>query len=302
MWFNRPKRRRNFLRQAQVAPYRARRFKNPYFQRTSKRSKLPFAVAGVIIGLLIALTSFFFTAPLFTITSVRVEGVETVNPKEIRQLVEDYLNSSVWLVLKHNNRFLFKEKKLRQKLEKDYFFSSLKISREGHSLAIVLKERVSSFLWLSDGEAYLLDNTGTVIRATSNEEASEIMNPPPLFGVTRDGGLMPETNKILVFKDLEENPITIGASILPEDELKNVRTFFEAMQTADVVIERFELNQSVGKWLKAITQSGYSILIDPTGNVLKQADSLLLLLREQIKDPAALEYIDVRFGDRVYYK
>lgn len=302
MFFNRPKKRRNFFRKAQMAPYQARRFRNPYFQQTSKRSKMPFAIAGIVLGLVIALTSFFFTAPVFTINAVRVEGAETINPKDIRTLAEDYMNSRALLIFKKTNRFLFSEKKLKEKLEKNYSFSSLEVSREGHTLAIVLKEKVSSFLWETNGLSYLLDQTGQVIRLTSAEEATAITNPPLLYGVTQDGNLMPESIQILVFRDLADNSVAIGQAALSENEVKNIRSFFDAMQTSGVSIERFELNRAVGTWFKAVTRNGYDILLDPSSDVLKQADGVLLILHDQVKDPAALEYIDVRFGDHVYYK
>ena len=285
-----------------MAPYEARRFKNPYFQQTSKHSKWPFAIAGISIGLVVALTSFFFTAPVFTINAVRVEGAETINPKDIRTITEDYLDSRSLLIFKKNNRFLFNEEDLTEKLAKNYSFSSLKIKREGQTLAIVLKEKVSSFLWLSNDASYLLDNAGSVIRAISAEESTDILNPPLLSGVTKDGNLMPESIKILVFKDLANNPVAIGQAVLSESEVKNIRSFFDAMQTSGVSIERFELNRAVGAWFKAVTRNGYDILLDPSSDVLKQADSVLLILREQKKDPSSLEYIDVRFGDHVYYK
>jgi hypothetical protein len=302
-WFTKhPKTRRNFFRKAQLLPYRAHRFQNQNFRQKTKLPAWPLIIVGASIGLIIALTSFFFTSPVFVISTVRVEGAATVNPIDIRNIAETYLSSSSWLVFKKNNRFLFDTKDLQKELAKKYTFSSLEIEREGHTLAIVFKEKVSSFLWLSNGVSYLLDDTGLVIRTTTSEETSAIMNPPILQGPTLDGTLIPEPVKILVFKDLADMPVLIGKTVLLENEVKNVRTFFDALQTAGIFIESFELNRSVGAWLKAVTRNGYSILFDPNSDVSKQADNTLLLLREQIKDVSVLEYIDVRFGDHVYYK
>lgn len=302
MWFKRPNRRRNFFRKVQTEPYQARRFKNPYFQHASNSSKWPFVIAGLALGFTIALTSFFFTAPIFTISSVRVEGAETINPKDIRLIAEEYINSRAFLIFKKSNRFLLNKDDLKKELEADYSFSSLEVKREGQTLAIILKEKVSSFLWQSGEVSYLLDNTGAVIRATSVEETVDIMNPPLLYGVTKDGTLMPESIKILVFKDLTNETVQIGKIVLSENEVKNTRSFFDAMQDSGIFIEAFELNRNVGSWLKAVTRNGYDILFDPTGDAPEQADNVLIILRNQVKDPTVLEYIDVRFGDHVYYK
>ncbi|HBR80348.1 MAG: hypothetical protein UX09_C0004G0017 [Candidatus Uhrbacteria bacterium GW2011_GWE2_45_35] len=302
MFFSKQKKRRNFFRKAQVAPYQAHRFKNPYFRAKAKAPTWPLAAAGAAIGLLIALSSFFITAPIFTISSVRVEGAETINPKEIRDLAEDYLSSRSLLFFKTSNRLFFNEEKMRSLLEDKYSFSTLDVKREKQTLAIIFKEKISSFLWLTNSNSYLLDETGSVIRATPTEETELILSPPLIQGPTKIGGLIPETVKILVFQDLANKPISVGDAVLLENEVYNVRTFFEAMYSAGIIIDRFELNRSIGSWLKAETQEGFDLLFDPSGDVLQQADNVLLLLKDQVKDRSALEYIDVRFGDHVYYK
>ena len=285
-----------------MAPYQARRFQNPYFKAKIKLPAWPLILIGFGLGLFIALTSFFFTAPLFVISSIRIEGAETINPKEIREVAETYLSKHAFLIFKNNNRFLFDEKTLSDLLEDRYSFSALEIEREKQTLAIILKEKVSSFLWLTGETSYLLDENGLVIRAITAEETATIASPPLLQGPTRDGTLIPETIKILVFRDLTNKPVEIGETVLSEDEVHNVRTFFEAVYPSGVVIERFDLNREIGAWLKAATREGFDILFDPSQDVLPQADNVILLLRDQIKDRSSLEYLDVRFGDHLYYK
>ena len=51
-----------------------------------------------------------------------------------------------------------------------------------------------------------------------------------------------------------------------------------------------------------MTQVGYSILFDLTGNIDEQFRNLMVVLQEQVEDPTRLEYIDLRFGDKVYFK
>lgn len=302
MWLGRKKKRRDFFRKVQAEPYQARRFKNPFFQSESRRSRWPFIAIGTVVGLAIALISFFFTAPIFAITSVRVEGAETVNPGEIRKIAETHLDSRVFFIFKRANRFLFNNDQLKEKLEEKYFFSSLEIKREGQGLAIVLEEKISSFLWLTADASYSLDQAGRVIRAVSSEEAKAIVDPPPLFGPTRDGTPMSEPTEILVFHDLAARPVVVGEAVLFETETENTRLFFETMRSAGLIITSFEFNRAVGAWFRAATDGGFDILFDPNSDVSKQADRVLTLLKDQIKDTTVLEYIDVRFGDRVYYK
>lgn len=302
MRFRYSKKRRNFFRKAQVAPYQTRRFRNPYFHQPNRRSGLLLAVLGLCLGLFIALIGFFFTSPIFAITSARVEGAETINPAALRSIAEDYLDSRAFLLFQHNNRFLFSEKKCRQLLEKEYSFSSLDLTREGKTLAIVLKEKVSSFLWLTGRQSFLADNTGVIIRSVQEEEALSLMNPPLLQGPTPDGSLLDEPTIVLTFRDLDNTPVSVNQSVLSIAELSASRQFFDALRAAGVYLEHFEINRLAGSWFKAVTKDGYAILFEPTADTEKQAANVLLVLQNQAGNLVELEYIDVRFGDHVYYK
>lgn len=303
MLLNRPRPRRNFFRKAQVAPYQSRRFQNPFFKEKAKRKTWLLALSGVLLGFVIALTSFFFTAPIFSITSVRVEGVETIKPEEIRIVVENYLSSSALFIFHKNNRFLFDEQILRKKIDGTFAFSELIIKREGKTLAIIVKERTSSFLWQNSNQSFLLDANGTVIREISNDEVGAFLSPPPLFGATKNGEFLPETAAILVFYDLNElTKIVVGQPVLTTQDFNSSRNFYEALRGLGIYLQRFELNQEVGTWMKVLTNDNYYILFDPRSDVTTQVNNLNLVLKNQIKDINQLEYIDVRFGDHVYYK
>lgn len=54
--------------------------------------------------------------------------------------------------------------------------------------------------------------------------------------------------------------------------------------------------------MTAFTEAGYAVLFDPALPIDSQADNLAVVLRERVPDPSRLQYVDVRFGDYVYYK
>jgi hypothetical protein len=62
------------------------------------------------------------------------------------------------------------------------------------------------------------------------------------------------------------------------------------------------IDRLAGKWMSVAAREGYDILFDPGGNIVQQAMNLAVVRRDQIKDRQNLRYIDLRFGDHVYFK
>ena len=260
------------------------------------------AIAGFSLGLFTALISFFLTAPIFEINNTRVEGIETVNPKEIRTIIDNYLSSRAWLFFDHHNRFLFSTKNLEKKLNEQYSFLSLQITREKQSLIIIIKEKISSFVWITNDAPFLLDDNGVVIRSIPTNELDVLIHPPALQGPTTNNQPIFDPVNLLIFKDLEGKSVFIDQPLFSAAEIQNIKTLTTSLEKNQIYLKDFELNRVVGAWFKANTVGGFSILFDPTVNIDQQINNLFLVLREKISEPNKLEYIDVRFDNHVYYK
>ncbi len=54
--------------------------------------------------------------------------------------------------------------------------------------------------------------------------------------------------------------------------------------------------------IDARTNEGWQAIFMPSQNFSQQLDNLKIVLREKLKNRENLEYIDLRFGNRVFYK
>lgn len=305
---------RNHFRNTQKKRYEARRFRNPFFQKKPKRHYKELVISVLLIGVIGAMTWFFLGSRFFAIQNVTVTGTETISSDELVARVWNELNQSRALFFSASNRFLFDLDLLQKALSTSYFFETLTIDQtcgwkgEGCSLVIFAKEKTSQLLWKSDDRIYLVDLQGMVIRELSPQER-EVWNapPPPPPEPLPDGTIPSETplhplKKLPVFIDENSANVSVGTAVLSEVEVTNAFQFFERLKSTGITFTSTRVDRLAGKWMSLQTTVGYDILFDASGDVNAQANALMVLLRDTVKDPSGLEYIDLRFGDHVYYK
>ncbi len=299
---NPPRRRRNFFRRAQLKRYKARPFQNPYFRKHPKRPLLSFAIGGLVCGTILAMGSFLLTSPRFVLTSVSVEGATSTNPRIIRDAVETYLDTPRFIFFRARNRFLYQEDRLREHLATQFRFEYLDIRLAAQNLRLTVKEKISSVIWVSGDRSYLVDATGSVIRELNAEELASSLSPPPIQGPSREGEELAQDPGLIVVEDRAKSPVEVGGSVLGKEDVERMIAFADGLKKMGILTVRHELDRTVGAWLRVATDDGYDILFDPASDVDGQLNRLTAVLKDQIRDPSTLEYIDLRFGNRVYFK
>ncbi len=304
---------RDQFRLLQRKRYDAKRFSNPYFQRERKRNwKAIVLVSGIGLAV-ICLVSVVFASPFFAIRSVEVTGTDTVSPDEIRDRVWAELGRRRLGVFRASNRFLYDERKLRDSLESAFAFETLSIERtcdwgSGCVLRIAVHERTSQLLWSSGDRLYLVDLRGTAIRELTPEEVAswKAPGPPPQDPLPNGSLPLPEaTNplkKLPLFVDLNASPLAVGSNALTETEVTNLLDFEKRLSAMNVLFSQVDVDRLAGKWMAVKTLAGFNILIDASGDIPAQILNLQVLLRDTLKDTKNLQYVDLRFGDHVYYK
>lgn len=305
---------RNHFRLREKKRYDARRFHNPYFQSKPKRNwKLIVLATGVGLSV-ICLVSFVFGSPYFAIASVTVAGTETVSSDEIVAKTWAELDRRRLLFFSGKNRFLYDEEGLRAMLSAAYAFDALEIARTcswthgGCSVAIQVKEKTSQLLWVSEPRVYLVDLKGVAIRELSADELAQWTAPDPVSLPPNPDGTVPPTpspsplKRLPVFEDVNAAPVEIGSYVLSEEEISNLFSFEQKLLASGTTFTRTRIDRLAGKWMAIHTTIGYDIFVDAVGDVDSQFANLQTVLRDKIPDPTAIQYIDLRFGDHVYYK
>lgn len=269
-------------------------FKSPLHLRrqnnVSKRMKLDVIL---LISCVVLWIYFLFFSPLFIFKKVDIQIENDFKEKElIKEQVTNYFNSAYFFSLYKKNYFLFSENKLKQNLSEFFFIKNIeakKIFPNGLSIKI---ERIKPrFILNLPYETLYLDNDGIVLEKYLNSASNTVkfQNDMPLISVNQDSELN--------IKDV----------VFSKDFLEFIDKFYSLFknQQQNLNIESFEakdIRQSQGSLKVRIKNNGY-LYLNTNSSPEYQLENFLTIYKEKIQPQnKVFEYIDLRFGDKVYIK
>lgn len=272
---------RNHFHRLQQKRYSRGAYRNPYFQAPKTPvEKYLYALAGGTF-LFFSVAIYFYAYPAFAIKTVEIRGLDPLSNKEMELRIHDYLGQSHVLFFYNTNRFLFSEKKFQEFISKTFAFDQLDLKLKKQTLQLTIKERTSDVIWKTGEESYLADLQGVITQKIDSQ--SPVRTLP-------------------ILTDRNNKPVTIGDHVLSEDQIKHIIAFESILSNQGYGFREAQIDLQAGKWMGIVTLQGYVILFDPDADLQAQFERLKAVLHDTIKDTSQLQYIDLRFGDHVYYK
>lgn len=250
--------------------------------RRRRRRALRASVTGLLVtGLLAGLVA-LAQAPFLRITAIAVAGAKTVPQAKVESLVREQLQGSYFYLFPKNNILLYPKGDIERALLAEYGeFKSVKARAENfRTLALAVVERESKALWCSSSAeaagdepetCYLMDDEGVAYA------------PAPQFS----------------------EPIYIEYRGEVREHFKNLSALVDAVaQTQPDNPVRTVIADESGD-ARVYFQKDFLLifsLADGGGDIFERFS--LALAAEPFKNRALadFEYLDLRFGDKLYYK
>ncbi len=279
---------RDYFQQAQKRRYQTRSYRNPHLE---SRTSIPWKVVAFVLGgfgLVIGLLAGIFGHSMFRIDQIEIKGLEYIDTTTLEASISSYVHDNVFFVFERSNRFLFSSEDLAILLKEQFALANVSIGLQEGTLFIQLEERTSNLFWRTQGKLFVVDLEGVVVREVVNAD-DQILQQANL-------------SELPIFIDANDVLVDVGSLVLTPKEIEQAFVFFEYLNQANIGYTYIELDRLAGKWARLETEQGYSILFDLTGDVHEQYNNLSVVLQEQVSDPSILEYIDLRFGDKIYFK
>jgi len=237
------------------------------------KTKIFWEIIGLVIFLLILFYVFVFSS-VFQVREVQILGNEKVASEEMLQLI--YPKIEQRLIFKTKSLFLINSQNIKNHILDNFFLiDKVNINKKlFHSLIIEIQEREHLAIVCQE-QCFKVDEKGI---------AFEPVN---------------DLSGIVVYLNKE---ILLGNQIISPAHLKSIHLINSSFENnTDIGSERVTLLENV---LEIMTDKNFKVIFSLDNNVEDQILNLDLVLKEKIsqEDLVGLEYIDLRFGNKVYFK
>lgn len=300
----------------------ALRLYNPYkTTKTASHLKIKWAVLPII---LISWVGLLLYLPFFKINKTIYTGLKIIKQSEIDEIVQNELNphQKIW---PSNNYFIFNDDSLTQILKNKFSLNSITITKIfPNSLNIQLQEKISAGIY-DDGEGYyLLDNEGNNIKYLRQIEADEFTYTTSTASFSTSTSFTTSTvaassTKMLVgavhapdyqriVNEFGDYPIIFNKGLKKNSDkdhhliethtMQGLMAFYNALRSAKTIQANYFIIDRSETGITVVTDKPFSIKFQPTDNIDQQISKLQIFL----KNNRPTDYIDLRFGDRIYWK
>lgn len=272
-------------------------YDNPYFSSAKKKGVAHVASSislktKIIFFLILSASSFFIWLFLYSkyfliydidINIEKVNDIGGLSESEIEKITREQLRSR-YIFLPGNNIFLFKEDDLYQKLNKDLAFESINITKKlPNKLLIDIKEISYALIWKENNEFYYITINGEVISSVYEEDMKNI------FPLIENRGV-----DLITENSINDKANHLRLAVLLYKDFKD---------TNILNVEKFILGNQNENTLTMKILDGPEVYFSTINEVGPQKDNLLILKDGKLKnDLYSKSYVDLRYGDMIYYR
>jgi hypothetical protein len=252
---------------------------------------------------LLALLAAFFYCPGFSITTVEVSGQQLVPAEELRELAESSLAGYYAGLLPRRHLLFYPRSEIAQKIRAAYpAIVGVELRLQNwNQLVVTVKERSSNLLWCASAslpntkDCYFMDEGGLVFAsapAFAGGTYEEIYAP---FSGSPVGKRYLLARHLQAIRQVEAGLLEImKRSPLASSTVERVY-YLGRDELSLTILDSSRLN----RWSLKLSIAG------PIPDILSNFDSVVtadVFEKDFIKNKGRLEYFDLRYGRKVYYR
>ena len=271
---------------------------NPYFRsRAADRvamsrvkntaSRLPFKFWVYLFTIILVLCGTgwaLFFSPFFIISQVDVTGTDEVRAREVEDMLWQQTDESRFYALSQNRLPLFDSSNLQSRILERYNLEKVNIRKKlPNSITIELTEKKPVAVWFEMDTYYIVDEQGYMLRIIPGA----IADLPIIYNNAH-----PQYNEQSKQFYNQSGVIAMARDI--QSQLESSLSFLNVYQMT-VTQEK--------NTLTLILKDGPLIYLSTGQPLMTQVEHLTTLHNTELKNQwSKLDYVDLRFGDKLYYK
>lgn len=250
------------------------------------------------IAVLFSLIIYGLQRPEVNIKNIEVEGTSVLKSEFLKDTAKVELNGSYLWIIPKTSAFFYPKKAILNRLIKQFKrINTIQVEKMGfNTIYIRVTERPERYLWCgrdliefrgSENKCYFIDSGGYVFSPAPYYSGNLFLE---FYGPLRGG----------------ENDHPVGGIVLPEERFRDLVLFNESLQNMDIPATKVFIDSNDDYEFTLL--DGGKLLVGGKNDLAKNSEYIELALNtdplkskmEKTRD--RLLYLDVRFGNKVYFK
>lgn len=261
-----------------------RKFRSPELRDKRRKRLVRFFIFYIGAGIILA-TSLVFLLRIewFKIKSIEVAGNSVEASQNISDITKERLAGNYLYFIPKSNFLLYPRRTLRESLLYSFKrFEAVDVSYEGdNTLFVDVKERKPLWLWCENQDCYFMDKSGYVFAKAPNFSGNVYLRA--------SGGL-----------DVQNGEV-IGSVFADNWNFEELKGFVESIKVKGFVPVKVAITPENDAEL--VLKNGEVIKLSPTKSLsAAHADFENALASGLISSEIPLQYIDLRFDNKIFYK
>lgn len=292
-----------------------RRYENPYFSRAMPRKSWP-RIAGTLAMVTLAVgLGFFWFTPLLAWQGIIIEGARPATARAVWERVQRYGQEKSLGRMRSSHISLLASDRLAQQLSDELFLDVARVHRDGRVVVVSVIERTPKLIIIAKDGYYLGDGQGSALSALPDDLAVRLSR----FPLTRIATTTSPTGTVMldpIYRDIVQASSTLPTFVLQDRDTvvlratpltKSQRSFLwsllgEGEQRLGSSIRSIARTGPGGAFLDVRVEEGWTARLDSDRDLQDQLNALARVLSGLSITRTSLDYIDVRFKDRAFYK
>ena len=261
---------------------------------------------------------------IFKLETLVVTGVSQETENKISTIFKDAsLNKQKWLPA--SNIILFNSTEFKNEINKYFLFEAITVQKKlWHTVVVTAQERPLIATFAGPAGFFAVDSNGLVFRQLRDEETRSLTDLPSELNLVQSQSLngamaidsgtvgVKTTVPLLVrgssiFTEASEssnpNSMVLGSLVLPQTALNLILEADTALpKITNSRVLRYGV-RSTSETVEVFLAAGYKLYLTAATALDIQSKRLDMILKQKLNNKVnQLEYIDLRYDERIFYK
>lgn len=260
--------------------------------RGKSRPSLKVAAISIAIVILMATFMFVFRYPEWQLAKINVSGTQALSSEAIKSFIEEEISGNYAFLIPKRSVFLLKEGDLASKI-KGEFPRIQEVSLERHFPDRLTANIVERELWgILCNDNFTPDNQEDIDCVFIDPEGRALDHAPNSSG------------SLIVKIKTDFSSLSLGEHVLEPSLAKYLKNFGEKIEVGiSSKVTVYELSSILLGEFRITLDDGFFLVLARKADVGSVLKVLKTVLDEEVKEKRSrLEYVDLRFGNKVFYK